>query len=68
MADERYAGIRLHSISTGGGLGAVPLIGILLTVMLIELEPLRPLIGAAALGVVFGVCRILWRRRSGGSA
>ena len=68
MADERYASIRMHAISVGGGLGAVPLIAILVTVMLVELEPLRPLVLTMALGVIFGVWRIRRRRRSGGSA
>lgn len=68
MADERYAGIRMHAIAVGGGLGAVPLIAILVTVMLIELEPLRPLVLTMALGVIFAVWRILRRRRSGGSS
>jgi hypothetical protein len=67
MADERYAPISLHAIPVRGGWGAAFLILVLVTAMLIELEPLRPLVLSAGLGVVFGVWRIVRRRRSGGS-
>jgi hypothetical protein len=67
VTDERYAAIRMHAIPIRGGFGALALIAVLVTVMLIELEPLRPLLLAMALGAVFGVSRILRRRRSGGS-
>jgi hypothetical protein len=67
MSDERYAAIRMHAIPVRGGFGALALIGVLVTVMLVELAPLRPLILTMALGAIFGVIRVLWRRRAGGS-
>ena len=67
MADERPADISMHHIAIRGGWGAAALIAILVTAMLIELEPLRPLVLTMGLGAAFGVSRILRRRRSGGS-
>jgi len=62
MADDRHVSIRSHAITIRAGLGAAPLIAILVGAMLIELPPLRPLLLAAALGVIFGVARARWRR------
>jgi hypothetical protein len=62
MTDDRDAGIRSHAITIRAGLGAAPLIAILVGVMLIELPPLRPLLLSGALGVIFGLARVAWRR------
>ena len=62
MADDRYVSIRSHAITIRAGLGAAPLIAILIGAMLIELPPLRPLLLAGALGVIFGLARAAWRR------
>jgi hypothetical protein len=68
MADQHAADISIHHIPIRGGWGAAALIAVLVTAMLVELEPLRPLVLTMGLGAVFGVSRILWRRRSGGSS
>jgi hypothetical protein len=68
MADRRAADISIHHIPIHGGWGAAAIIAVLVTVMLIELEPLRPLLLTMGLGTAFGVGRILRRRRSGGSS
>jgi hypothetical protein len=60
--DDRYASIRSHAIGIRAGLGAAPLIAILIACMLIELPPLRPLLLAGGLGVIFGLARAAWRR------
>jgi len=62
MDDDRYASIRSHAITIRAGLGAAPLIAILVACMLIELPPLRPLLLAVGLGVIFGLARAAWRR------
>jgi hypothetical protein len=67
VTDERHAWIRMHAIPIRGGFGALALIAVLVVAMLIELAPLRPLLLAMALGAVFGLSRIVRRRRSGGS-
>jgi hypothetical protein len=68
MADRRTADISIHHIPIDGGWGAAAIIAVLVTVMLIELEPLRPLLLTMGLGAVFGVGRILRRRGTGGSS
>ena len=62
MVDDRYASIRSHAITIRAGLGAAPLIAILIACMLIELPPLRPLLLAGGLGVIFGLARAAWHR------
>lgn len=62
MADDSHATIRSHAITIRAGLGAAPLIAILIGAMPIELPPLRSLLLAGALGVIFGLARAAWRR------
>lgn len=65
MTDKRQADISMHHIPIDGSLGAAVLIGILLFSVLGELPQLRwRFLGSAALGLLFAVALILWRRRS----
>jgi len=63
MADD-ITPFQMSRISVRGGLGAGLLVAVLVAAMLADLPPLRgPALGALAGGLIFGVGRILWRRR-----
>ena len=65
MTDDRQADISMHHIPIRGGIGAGVLIAILVLSMLAELPQLRwRFLGSTALGLLFAVALILWRRRS----
>jgi hypothetical protein len=65
MTDDRQQDISMHHIPIRGGIGAAVLIAIIIAAMLVELPQLRwPVLGSAALGLIFAVALILWRRRS----
>jgi hypothetical protein len=66
MDDEpRVQQISMSRIPIRGGIGALALIAILVAGVLAELPQLRwRFLGGAALGMVFAVALILWRRRT----
>jgi hypothetical protein len=65
MTDEPRGDISMHHIPIRGGAGVAVLIAILIAAMLAELPQLRlPVLGSAALGLLFAVALILWRRRT----
>jgi hypothetical protein len=68
MADD-ITPFQMSRISVRGGLGAGLLVAVLVAAMLADLPPLRgPALGALAGGLIFGVGRILWRRRKAAAA
>jgi hypothetical protein len=65
MTDEPRAQITMSRIPIRGGVGALALIVILVSGVLAELPQLRwRFLGGMALGLVFAVALILWRRRT----
>jgi hypothetical protein len=68
MADD-ITPFQMSRISVRGGLGAGLLVAVLVAAMLADLPPLRgPALGALAVGLLFGIARIVWRRRSAATA
>jgi hypothetical protein len=65
MTDEPGAQITMSRIPIRGGVGAFALIVILVSVVLAELPQLRWFyLGAVALGLLFALALIIWRRRT----
>jgi hypothetical protein len=65
MSDEPDAQITMSRIPIRGGVGAFALIVILVSGVLAELPQLRwRFLAAVALGLVFAVALIIWRRRT----
>jgi hypothetical protein len=65
MSDERDGQITMSRIPIRGGVGAFVLIVILVSGVLGELPQLRGrFLGGVALGLVFAVALIVWRRRT----
>jgi hypothetical protein len=65
MSDGPDGQITMSRIPIRGGIGAFVLIVILVAAVLAELPQLRvPFLGGVALGLVFAVALILWRRRT----
>jgi hypothetical protein len=63
MREMRNARIDMQSIPVGSGIGAAVLIAMLLGTMFFSLPRLQPVaVWSAAVGVVFGVALIGWRR------
>jgi hypothetical protein len=65
MANDPESQITMSRIPIRGGIGAFAMIVILVAGVLGELPQLRlPFLGGVALGLVFAVALILWRRRT----
>jgi hypothetical protein len=65
MTDESDGQITMSRIPIRGGVGAFVLIVILIAAVLAELPQLRvPFLGGVALGLLFAVGLIIWRRRT----
>jgi hypothetical protein len=65
MTDQRDGQITMSRIPIQGGIGAFVLIVILIAAVLGDLPQLRgPFLGGVALGLVFAVALIVWRRRT----
>jgi hypothetical protein len=66
MAEDRLPQISIHHIPIEGSRGAALAIVVLLTMMFVELPPLRwPMLGSIAAGIPLGIGLIFWRRRFG---